>query len=208
MQAGWLPLFPLEVVLLPRAPLPLHIFEDRYKAMIAEVMSTHSEFGVILAREKGIVNIGCTATVESVLRRYDDGRLDIMAIGRRRFEIIRLNQDKDYLRAEVQLFDDDDDTVPPQKTKSAALAACAALKEILGDTSPVPDLADPQLSFLLAQLIPDLDFRQILLRSRSESERLTLLAGNMPAYLNRLHYVMRAKKLAPNNGHAREIQTD
>ncbi len=62
MQPGLLPLFPLQVVLLPGAELPLHIFEDRYKEMIAEVIRDRLEFGVILANEKGIVNTGCTAT--------------------------------------------------------------------------------------------------------------------------------------------------
>ena len=55
---GWLPLFPLQVVLLPDAELPLHIFEDRYKEMIAEVLRDKIEFGVVLANEKGIVNTG------------------------------------------------------------------------------------------------------------------------------------------------------
>ena len=62
MQPGLLPLFPLQVVLLPGAELPLHIFEDRYKEMMAEVIRDRMEFGVILANEKGIVNTGCTAT--------------------------------------------------------------------------------------------------------------------------------------------------
>ena len=63
MQEGWLPLFPLEVVLFPRTALPLHIFEERYKEMIGEAIAARSEFGVVLTREKGIVNVGCTATV-------------------------------------------------------------------------------------------------------------------------------------------------
>src|SRR5467141_509982 len=74
MQPGLLPLFPLQVVLLPGAQLPLHIFEDRYKEMMAEVIRDRLEFGVVLASEKGIVNTGCTATVDKVLRQYPDGR--------------------------------------------------------------------------------------------------------------------------------------
>ncbi len=59
MQDGLLPLFPLQVVLLPGSQLPLHIFEDRYKEMIGEVLRDKLEFGVVLASEKGIVNTGC-----------------------------------------------------------------------------------------------------------------------------------------------------
>ena len=93
MQPGLLPLFPLQVVLLPGSELPLHIFVDRYKEMMAEVMRDRIEFGVILASDKGIANTGCTATVERVLRRYPDGRMDIMTQGRRRFEIVRLDDE-------------------------------------------------------------------------------------------------------------------
>ena len=105
---GWLPLFPLQVVLLPDAELPLHIFEDRYKEMIAEVLRDKIEFGVVLANERGIVNTGCTATIERVLREYPDGRLDILTLGRRRFEIERVNEDRAFLRGEVDYFDDED----------------------------------------------------------------------------------------------------
>ena len=100
----WLPLFPLQVVLLPEAELPLHIFEDRYKEMIAEVLRDKIEFGVVLASDKGIVNTGCTAVIERVLREYPDGRLDILTVGRRRFEIERINDERAFLRGEVELF--------------------------------------------------------------------------------------------------------
>ena len=59
-----MPLFPLQVVLFPRTALPLHIFEERYKPMIGDVLRGNSEFGVVQAGEKGIVNTGCTATIE------------------------------------------------------------------------------------------------------------------------------------------------
>ena len=98
MQDELLPLFPLQVVLFPRTALPLHIFEERYKEMIGDVLRGHTEFGVVLAGEKGIVNTGCTATVEKVLKNYPDGRMDLLTVGRRRFEIILLNDEKPYLR--------------------------------------------------------------------------------------------------------------
>src|ERR1700735_5339812 len=109
---GWLPLFPLQVVLLPEAELPLHIFEDRYKEMIGEVLRDKIEFGVVLANEKGIVNTGCTATVDRVVRQYPDGRMDIVTLGRRRFEITRLNDERPFLRGAVEFFDDEE-PLPP-----------------------------------------------------------------------------------------------
>src|SRR3984885_3726988 len=67
MSTRLLPLFPLQVVVFPRTPLPLHIFEDRYKEMVGAAMRDSSEFGVVLAKEDGIVNAGCTVIVEKVI---------------------------------------------------------------------------------------------------------------------------------------------
>ncbi|HMK38660.1 MAG TPA: LON peptidase substrate-binding domain-containing protein, partial [Bacteroidota bacterium] len=79
MPETWLPLFPLNVVLFPRSALPLHIFEERYKVLINECVERGTPFGVALAREKGMADVGCSAVVSSVTRRYDDGRMDIVA---------------------------------------------------------------------------------------------------------------------------------
>src|ERR1035438_4122593 len=107
MPARLIPLFPLQVVVFPRTHLPLHVFEERYKEMIGNAIRDHSEFGVVLAKEEGIVNAGCTVTVEKVLETYPDGRMDILTRGLRRLEIVGLNGDKDYLQGEVSFFDDD-----------------------------------------------------------------------------------------------------
>src|SRR4029079_13027058 len=112
MQDGLLPLFPLQVVLLPGSQLPLHIFEDRYKEMIGEVLRGKLEFGVVLASEKGIVNTGCTATIDRVLREYPDGRLDILTRGPRRLEILVVHDERAFLRGAVEFFDDEDGAKP------------------------------------------------------------------------------------------------
>ena len=109
-----LPLFPLEVVLLPEAPLPLHIFEDRYKRMIGECLEAQSqgsdreEFGVVLAREAEMQKVGCSARILEVTRRYDDGRLDILTAGTRRFEVLYTKDEKPYLEGGVVFFDDEE----------------------------------------------------------------------------------------------------
>src|SRR6185312_12382338 len=104
MQQELLPLFPLPLVLFPGARLPIHVFEDRYKEMIGEVLREGREFGVVQAGEKGIVNTGCTAAVDRVLKQYPDGRMDVLTVGRRRFEIILLNDERPYLRGAVDFF--------------------------------------------------------------------------------------------------------
>jgi Lon protease-like protein len=192
------------LVLFPRTSLPLHIFEERYKQMVAEVLRGKTEFGVVQAGEKGIVNTGCTATVERVVKEYPDGRMDLLTIGRRRFEIIMLNDEKPYLRGAVEFFDDEaSDPIPPEVRKRV-MEAYNDLRA-LDQAAPLEDseLADPQLSFQLAELVPDLDFRQVLLATRSEAERMRRLAEFFPAYSSRRRQLLHARAVAPTNGHAK-----
>ena len=147
MATDLLPLFPLSLVLVPSMPLPLHIFEDRYKEMMAEAISGHSEFGVVLAKEQGIANIGCTAIVEEVTRRYEDGRLDLMAIGQRRFRITSLDQEKTYLRAEVQYFNDDDASEVPPELRQKASSAYRQLASLEEGVATEPKFERTRISF-------------------------------------------------------------
>lgn len=202
MPSRLLPLFPLQVVVFPRTPLPLHIFEDRYKDMVGGAMRDNSEFGVVLAKDGGIVNSGCTVTVEKLLQMYPDGRMDVMTRGQRRFEILSLNEEKDYLQAEVNFFDDEDPIDPSPELRDQALSNYQTLIHLPGaDPRPEPDLADRQLSFQLARHLPDLDFLSALLRHRSETERLKQLNQYLAMYIPRQRTVERMKALAPTNGH-------
>ena len=204
MQEELLPLFPLQVVLFPKTALPLHIFEERYKQMIADIQRGHTEFGVVLAGEKGIVNTGCTATVEKVLKKYPDGRMDLITLGRRRFEIILLNDEKPYLRGAVEYFDDEaNDPIPPE-VRSRVLDSYNDLRTLEhSEQAYEPEMSDPQLSFQLAQVVPDLDFRQILLATRSEADRMRRLAEFLPNYNSRQRLIQHARKVAPTNGHVK-----
>jgi Lon protease-like protein len=204
MPEGLLPLFPLQVVLLPGLPLPLHIFEDRYKELIREAIRDQTEFGVVLAKDDGILNTGCTAVVEKVLKRYPDGRMDVLARGKRRFEIVLLDSEKPYLRGSVEFFDDEEAGPAPAEMQQQALAAYRALAQLEEEEAarePSPD--DPQLSFRLAQLVRDLEFRQVLLRTRSEPERMKQLAEFLSGYLPKQRYVRHVRRAAPTNGHGR-----
>jgi ATP-dependent Lon protease len=204
MAEPLIPIFPLSLVLLPSTPLPLHIFEERYKEMVGLVMAEHGEFGVVLAKEEGIVNIGCSATIENVLQRYADRRLDILAMGRRRFVIQSIDDEKDFLRASVQFFNDEDADVVPAPLRLDAIAEYEKLRAIsLGSVPAEPRLDDPQLSFQLGQFIDDLDHRQALLAMRSETERLEFLIRALPEYIVRREQITLAKRVAPQNGHAK-----
>ena len=102
-----IPLFPLGLVLLPQMPLPLHIFEERYKLMIGECLDNQKAFGVVYFNGSDIQTIGCTARILKVIKRYDDGRLDILTHGEDRFVIKEMYDRKPYLEARISFFDDD-----------------------------------------------------------------------------------------------------
>src|SRR6266403_6089970 len=90
MRPERIPLFPLNVVLLPGAELPLHIFEPRYRQMVKDCLEEKSEFGMVLSLDKGVARVGCTAEIVQVAKRYPDGRMDILTIGRAPFRGVEL----------------------------------------------------------------------------------------------------------------------
>lgn len=198
-----LPLFPLDVVLLPGAPLPLHIFEPRYREMIAECRADEAPFGVIRALEEGIAEVGCTAEIVSVTKEYPDGRLDLVAEGRKRFEVLELNRDRSFLQAEILLIADK----PGAAATEDKARAIQLHLEILSLAGAVQDLAAADqgaLSFYLAGSLPlDLDFKQKLLAMRSESARIQAVAAYLETILPNLRRASRAREKAGGNGHAR-----
>jgi Lon protease-like protein len=200
MPSRMLPLFPLNVVVFPRTRLPLHIFEERYKEMVGDAIRDDSEFGIVLAKQDGIVNAGCTVAVEKVLEMYSDGRMDILTVGRRRFEINALNEEKEYLQGEVTFFDDEDFAPASDELRREALERFQSLDALPNRDRAEPNLQDPQLSFQLAHSVSDLDFLSALLRQRSETARLKTLSAYLAEYVPRQRAIERMKALAPTNG--------
>ncbi len=205
MPQDTLPLFPLGVVLFPEAELPLHIFEDRYKELIEDVLREESEFGVVLASEKGMASIGCTAVIEMVLKKYPDGRMDILVRGRRRFEIILLDEERSYLRASVAMLADEDSAEASDSVKQRVLSAWVKLMmmEHGGMVEAMPSDNRSDLSYVIAQAVPDVEFRQQILSMRSEKDRMDALSSFLPIYLEREKLTRHVRRVAPLNGHAK-----
>ena len=196
-----IPLFPLDVVLFPGTPLPLHIFEPRYKEMIGECLAQHRHFGVVRAVEQGLAEVGCTAEIVTVVKEYPDGRLDLVAEGRNRFELVRVNQERPFLQAEVLMIADEPGTPPPADT-SRAVQLHSELMAIAGAKQDL-SAADPSLlSFYLAGSLPlDLDFKQKLLSLRSEPERLSLFISYLETIIPNLRRTANAREKSGGNGH-------
>jgi len=196
-----IPLFPLDVVLFPGTPLPLHIFEPRYKEMIGECLAQHRTFGVVRALEQGLAEVGCTAEIVTVVKEYPDGRLDLVTEGRKRFEVIRVNQERSFLQAEVLMIADEPGA-PAREDTDRAIHLHSELLAIAGARQDL-SAADPSLlSFYLAGSLPlDLDFKQKLLALRSEPERLSELIRYFETIIPSLRRVASARKKAGGNGH-------
>ncbi len=192
-----LPIFPLELVLLPGVPLPLHIFEPRYKEMIGECLEQKKPFGVVRASSDGVAGIGCTAEIMSVTKKYDDGRMDIMTRGVERFEVIEVNEDRSFLQAEIAVVQDEDADEPgkpPAQIATHAVRLHAEIAKLAGAEPSEPDEHAGNLSFLLAGSLPlDLDFKQSLLSTLSEAKRLEAVVGYLEAILPGLRRAAKAQ---------------
>jgi Lon protease-like protein len=198
-----LPLFPLDLVLFPGGPLPLHIFEPRYREMISECLERKKPFGVVRAKEEGIAETGRTAEIISALKKYDDGRLDIVTQGRERFEVVQINQERAFLQAEVLYLPDEAGSATSEE-QAQAIALHAEVMRLAG-SRPVnsAEIQEQQLSFHLAGSLPlDLDFKQTLLEMRSEHERVRAVIGFLEALLPNLRRTMHVRQKAGGNGHA------
>jgi Lon protease-like protein len=213
MDNDLLPLFPLDVVLLPEEPLPLHIFEDRYKTMIGECLEAKAagkgqqEFGVVWLKGEDASTLGCTARIINVTREYEDGRMDILTVGSRRFEILLTNDARPYLRGAVDYFEDDGPDTPSDAAAEIAIGCFREAIRKLRHAAEMPiHIPRPYryLSFQLAAALPlELEFKHQLLTLRSEPERLGHVQRALEIFLNQLDHVQESQRKAGGNGHAR-----
>ena len=192
-MSSLLPLFPLELVLFPGVPLPLHIFEPRYKEMIAECLELKKPFGVVRASSEGVADIGCTAEILEVTKKYDDGRMDILTRGVDRFEVLEVNEDRPFLQAEITLIQDEPGR-PARQMVEQAVRLHAEIAKLAGSEVSGPEEGASNLSFLLAGSLPlDLDFKQKLLVTSSEAKRLEAVVGYLQAVLPGLRRAAKAR---------------
>jgi len=206
-----LPLFPLGVVLYPGMLLPLHIFEDRYRRLVRDLLDGPEprRFGVIAIRKgretgvegvQSLYEIGCTATLRQV-EEHQDGRFDLVTVGTQRFRLLALDQTLPYLQGEIELLPDE--AVDGAAAAPAVRAVQAAFRGYLdaltewgGATVRVGDLPDEPvlLSFIVAAaMVIDLPERQALL---DEPDALRRLAAER-AVLSRETAMLRATTSRP-----------
>jgi Lon protease-like protein len=197
------PLFPLGMVALPHEVVPLHIFEDRFKAMIGEVLEDGREFGLVWAADDGLKANGCAMEITEVLERHEDGRIDILTRGTRPFRIVSEHFDHVYPSGAVEFLDDKDES-PDAKTVDAAHAAYGDLVEEATDKVLEAEVLDPLTAYEMAATVDfGPDAKQGLLDLRSENARLRLLTRLFRAAVKRLDFIERAQARAKSNGKVR-----
>jgi uncharacterized protein len=186
-----IPLFPLGTVLYPGLLLPLHVFEERYRQLVRDLLESKElmRFGVVAIREgretgedgvKALHEIGCTAMVRRVSER-DDGRFDLITVGEQRFRLSRLDASAPYLRAKVEfLAEDAGEEMAAGRAVREVREAFSTYLEALSargaSQADVPELPeDPvTLSYLVAaSVVADLPDKQALLAAPDAMRRLS-----------------------------------
>jgi Lon protease-like protein len=197
------PLFPLGLVMLPTELVPLHIFEERYKLMIGECLEGETEFGIVWLADDGLREVGCTAAVEQVLERMEDGRLNILVRGGRPFRLLRRIEDMPYPAGDVELLDDDVADAD-EELAAEARESYADLIEHVTDERPDLDRLAGLSSYGMAgtiELSPEP--KQALLEERSEDARLRVVSQLFELALKRLEKAEEAQETAQSNGKVR-----
>jgi ATP-dependent Lon protease len=203
MRPERISLFPLNVVLLPGADLPLHIFEPRYRQMVKTCLKEKSPFGMLLSLPNGVARVGCTAEILDVVKRYGDGRMDILTVGRAPFRVLELSTENPLLEGQVDYLEDREAPANPrvQRELVELYEACHTLiyddypKNLEG---PAPEL----LSYLVAATLPiELLWKQQILELRSEPDRQERLVAYLREWAPHLQKSEAMRQRAGGNGH-------
>jgi ATP-dependent Lon protease len=203
MRPDRIPLFPLNVVLLPGAELPLHIFEPRYRAMVKRCLDDKSEFGMLLALPKGVARVGCTAEILEVIKRHSDGRMDIITVGRAPFRVVELFTEDPLLEGQVDYLDERE-RAPDKRVCKELVELYEVCHTLLFDDYPrnTDCQSDEHFSYVVAASLPmDLLWKQQILELRSEADRQERLVAYLREWAPHLQKSEVMRQRAGGNGH-------
>jgi ATP-dependent Lon protease len=203
MRPDRISLFPLNVVLLPGELLPLHIFEPRYRRMVRECLDAKTIFGMLLALPNGVAHVGCSAEILEVTKRYDDGRMDILAVGRQPYRVVSLFNDDPLLEGSVDYLEDRESELDPKnREKLVELYEVCFTLLFSGMPSSVKQSGGELLSFAIAAALPlDLLWKQQILELRSEAERQDRLLRYLRDWVPHLQKIETRRHRSAGNGH-------
>jgi len=194
------PLFPLGLVALPSELVPLHIFEERYKTMIARCLEEESEFGIVWLADDGLRPIGCACAIAEVLERMPDGRLNLVARGTRPFRIEARQEELAYPAGTIEFLFDREEEVDPAAAAGAHAAYTDLVEQATDRTPDADEIAGMSAYEMAATVEFGLDAKQGLLDLRSETARMKLFTRLCRAAIKRLDFIDRAQSRARSNG--------
>ncbi len=197
------PLFPLGIVALPTEVVPLHIFEERYKTMMAVCLERETEFGIVWLSDDGLRDIGCAVEITEVLEKLPDGRMNLITRGTRPFRLVARQDELPYPAGEVEFLADRDEA-PDGEAADQAREAYAELVEQATDRRPGADELESLDAYGMASTVDfGLDAKQSLLDLRSENGRLRLVTRLFRAAMRRIELAGKAQARARSNGKVR-----
>jgi ATP-dependent Lon protease len=200
-----LPLFPLGMVLFPGCRVPLHIFEDRYKQMIAECLEHKTEFCIVMGTDDDFADIGCGAHVSDVINTFADGRMNIVVEGTDRIRIIDRNTEGPYITGTVERVPDEGREPDKKLVSETRKLYVEALKLSIG-WYRAPERVDEStglLSYAIGSALGlPAERQQILLEQTSIAERFRLLREMLESALGGLRE--HARKVGGNGRVHRE----
>lgn len=199
-------IFPLRLVLFPESAYPLHIFEERYKALISKCLNERTHFGINFMSNEGMRDIGCSATITEVIRHYGDGRMDIIVAGVKRYKLRSFADGADnYYVGQVDYFDDDEDSVDNDWLEKCVLLynkIADIVKTIKIDKISVDSITATYPSFQLAQKAGlSIEQRQDLLELINENKRLQYLFDHFTKILPTVKTLDGINNLIKNDGY-------
>jgi Lon protease-like protein len=194
------PLFPLGLVALPSELIPLHIFEERYKTMMARVLEEEGEFGIVWVSDDGLRPVGCACEIAEVLERMPDGRLNLVARGTRVFRIASRQDELAYPAGVVEFLDDRAEEPDPEAAAEAHAIYADLVEQATDRTPDVDEIAAMSAYEMAATVEFGLEAKQGLLDLRSETARLRLVTRLFRGAIKRLDFVERAQARARSNG--------
>lgn len=202
-----LPLFPIGLVLLPGMVIPLHLFEERYKNMANRCLEKSEPFGIVYYSGNKMNELGCTAEIIEVIKKYPDGRMDILIEGKERFKINNTNSDELCLQADISFFDDEYETTG-ENLEASKKEAVILLKEIMkfygsgGEDIDFIDFDPKIVSFLVTSNSSfTMDEKQSFLEMINTRERLEKAVKALKIIVERVKVAVSIEQIIQSNGY-------
>ncbi len=199
-------LFPLGIVLFPESNYPLHIYEDRYKKLINHCITEKVNFGINLINNSKLFDIGCSANVIDIIKRYPDGKIDILVSGIKRFKVVHFTEgDSPYYVAQVEYFDDFDENM-----NEVLFYDCVEIFNKISENVHsvkidriIPTTIKTKMpSFVIAQKAGlTAEQKQMLIESRSENWRLEYLMKHLRKLLPIIKESETISSIVKNDGY-------